>query len=77
MGPFDASPCDGATMSDIDEGKVRWFVKRARQERQHPREHFNIRSFNPVSVVRRREWFPVKCGGSFVREDATAISYFV
>ena len=33
MGPFDASPCDGATMADIDEDKVRWFVKRARQER--------------------------------------------
>ena len=33
MGPFDASPCEGATLDDIDEEKVRWFVKRTRQER--------------------------------------------
>ena len=28
-------------------------------ERQHPREHFDPRSFYPVPVIRRREWFPL------------------
>ena len=47
MGPFDASPCDGATMSDIDEDKVRWFVKRARQERNASLEA----SMSPYDVL--------------------------
>ena len=33
MGPFDASPCEGATLDDIDEQKVRWFTDRARRLR--------------------------------------------
>ena len=33
MGPFDASFCDGATLDDIDEEKVSWFVRRARRIR--------------------------------------------
>lgn len=24
---FDASPCDGATMADIDDDEVRWFAR--------------------------------------------------
>ena len=34
FGPFDASSCAGAELSDIDEDKVRWFVGRARTSRQ-------------------------------------------
>ncbi|MBR3648652.1 MAG: DUF4062 domain-containing protein, partial [Victivallales bacterium] len=34
--PFDARPCDHATVDDIDENKVRWFVSRAREERGFP-----------------------------------------
>ena len=34
--PFDARPCDHATLDDIDENKVRWFVSRAREERGFP-----------------------------------------
>ena len=30
VGPFDAAICNGASLTDIDEDKVRWFVKRAR-----------------------------------------------
>lgn len=33
MGPFDASPCDGATLQDIDDAKVKWFVERAKRLR--------------------------------------------
>lgn len=33
MGPFDASVCDGASLDDIDEEKVAWFVRRARRLR--------------------------------------------
>ena len=33
FGPFDASPCEGATLEDIDADKVRWFVERARHFR--------------------------------------------
>lgn len=32
--PFDASACLDATIADISEDKVRWFVSRARRERQ-------------------------------------------
>lgn len=32
--PFDASVCPDATIADISEDKVRWFVSRARRERQ-------------------------------------------
>jgi hypothetical protein len=32
--PFDASVCPDATITDISEDKVRWFVSRARRERQ-------------------------------------------
>lgn len=34
LGAFDASPCDGASMEDIDADKVSWFVERARALRQ-------------------------------------------
>ena len=34
--PFDARPCDGTTLDDINEEKIRWFVKRARDERGLP-----------------------------------------
>ena len=33
IGPFDASLCEGAALEDIDEGKVAWFVDRARRLR--------------------------------------------
>lgn len=33
MGPFDASPCEGATLDDIAEEKVKWFTDRARHLR--------------------------------------------
>lgn len=33
IGPFDASLCDGATLDDIDDDKVAWFVDRARRLR--------------------------------------------
>lgn len=33
MGPFDASLCEGATLGDIDDNKVAWFVDRARRLR--------------------------------------------
>ncbi len=32
--PFDASACPEATLADISEDKVRWFLSRARRERQ-------------------------------------------
>ncbi len=32
--PFDASACPQATLADISEAKVRWFLARARRERQ-------------------------------------------
>jgi hypothetical protein len=32
--PFDASACLGATLADISEDKVRWFLARARRQRQ-------------------------------------------
>ena len=32
--PFDASACPGASLHDISEDKVRWFLTRARRERQ-------------------------------------------
>jgi ATP-dependent DNA helicase RecG len=32
--PFDAAACPRATLTDISEGKVRWFLKKARRERQ-------------------------------------------
>ncbi|MEW6657986.1 MAG: ATP-binding protein [Thermodesulfobacteriota bacterium] len=32
--PFDASACPQATIADISEEKVRWFLRQARQERQ-------------------------------------------
>lgn len=32
--PFDASACPQATLADISEDKVRWFLSRARRERQ-------------------------------------------
>ncbi|MCL4540149.1 MAG: DUF4062 domain-containing protein [Bacteroidetes bacterium] len=34
--PFDASACSGATLSDIDKEKIKWFLNVARQERQYP-----------------------------------------
>lgn len=34
--PFDARPCDGATLKDIDENKVRWFIERSHNERGLP-----------------------------------------
>ena len=33
LGPFDSSICDGATLSDIDDDKVFWFVNKARKLR--------------------------------------------
>lgn len=33
IGPFDASLCEGATLGDIDDDKVAWFVDRARRLR--------------------------------------------
>lgn len=33
IGPYDASVCEGATLEDIDEDKVAWFVDRARRLR--------------------------------------------
>ena len=33
MGPFDASPCEGATVDDINGEKIRWFTDRARRLR--------------------------------------------
>ena len=33
IGPFDASLCEGATLMDIDDNKVAWFVDRARHLR--------------------------------------------
>ena len=33
VGPYDASLCEGATLDDIDEDKVAWFVNRARRLR--------------------------------------------
>ena len=33
LGSFDASPCEGATLDDIDEKKVKWFTDRARRLR--------------------------------------------
>lgn len=32
--PFDASACPGATLADLSEDKLRWFVRRARSERR-------------------------------------------
>lgn len=32
--PFDASACPGATLADISEERMRWFLRRARSERQ-------------------------------------------
>lgn len=32
--PFDAAACPGATMADVSDERVRWFVARARNERQ-------------------------------------------
>lgn len=34
--PFDASPCRGATLNDISEEKLTWFLRQARQERDFP-----------------------------------------
>ena len=34
-GPFDASACAGATVEDIAEAKVQWFLGTARRERQY------------------------------------------
>jgi predicted HTH transcriptional regulator len=33
--PFDASPCERATMDDLSEEKLRWFLGMARRERQY------------------------------------------
>ena len=33
FGPFDATPCEGATLADIEENKVQWFAERARRLR--------------------------------------------
>jgi len=32
--PFDASACSGATIADVSEERVRWFLRRAKSERQ-------------------------------------------
>jgi len=32
--PFDASACPGASLADLSEERVRWFLRRARSERQ-------------------------------------------
>ncbi len=32
--PFDASACPGATLADLSDDKIRWFLDRARRERQ-------------------------------------------
>lgn len=34
--PFDASACQGATLTDISKEAVKWFLSVARQERQYP-----------------------------------------
>lgn len=31
--PFDKNPCPGAKWSDLNEDRIRWFVKKARKER--------------------------------------------
>ena len=36
MRPFDAAFCPSASMADIDNAKVAWFLGRARRERQYP-----------------------------------------
>ncbi len=36
MGPFDASANDSATLDDIDDEKVKWFVRLAREKRGFP-----------------------------------------
>jgi len=34
--PFDATPCPGATLNDISDEKLKWFLRQARQERNFP-----------------------------------------
>ena len=34
--PFDARPCDGASLNDISEEKIKWFLQQAREERRLP-----------------------------------------
>ena len=46
FGPFDASPCEGATLEDIDEDKVRWLAARARRFR-----NASIVPDSPIQVV--------------------------
>lgn len=35
-GPFDATICKGATISDLDEARIKWFVETARSKRNFP-----------------------------------------
>jgi len=35
-GPFDASPCPNASLVDLDENRIAWFIERARQVRGFP-----------------------------------------
>lgn len=34
--PFDATPCPSATLNDISEDKLKWFLRQAREERNFP-----------------------------------------
>jgi predicted HTH transcriptional regulator len=35
-GPFDASPCPNASLTDLDDNRIAWFIERARQVRGFP-----------------------------------------
>jgi predicted HTH transcriptional regulator len=35
-GPFDASPCPNASLADLDDNRIAWFIERARQVRGFP-----------------------------------------
>ena len=35
-GPFDASPCPNASLADLDDNRIAWFIARARQVRGFP-----------------------------------------
>ena len=48
IGPFDASICEGATLDDIDNDKVAWFVERARSLRNADIEE----GMSPESVLK-------------------------